>query len=80
MDDRGTPNGEAMRLVRHPIIQAIFDELEADAMEIAVQAKMKDDETRRSMMNEIRAIRALRQKLKSLAKGKVKPAMKGNVA
>ena len=74
------PNGEAERLVEHPIINEIFDELERDAMEMSIQSKASDDETRRTMMNEIRAIRALRQKLKSLAKGKIKMSTKGSVA
>ena len=74
------PNGEAERLLNHPLINEIFDELENDAMEVAVQAKASDDETRRTSMNEIRAIRSLRQKLKTLAEGKTKLPKKGDVA
>lgn len=74
------PDGEAERLVKHPIIVNIFDDLEKEAMEIAIHSKPKDDETRRTCMNEIRAIRSLRQKLTELAQGKVKVSVKGNVA
>jgi hypothetical protein len=63
------PNGEAERLLNHPLFNEIFDALESDAMEVAVQAKPSDDETRRTAMNEIRAIRSLRQKLKTRASG-----------
>ncbi len=74
------PNGEAERLLNHPLINEIFDELESDAMEIAVHAKPSDDETRRTSMNEVRAIRALRQKLKTLSEGKTILPKKGAVA
>lgn len=74
------PNGEAERLLNHPLFDEIFDELENGAMEVAVQAKPSDDETRRTSMNEIRAIRSLRQKLKTLAEGKTTLPKKGDVA
>jgi len=74
------PNGEAERLLNHPLFNEIFDGLENDAMEVAVQAKPSDDETRRTSMNEIRAIRSLRQKLKTLAEGKTTLPKKGDVA
>lgn len=69
-------NGEAERLSGHPVIRHIFDEMEQDAMERAIYARPSDDEARRSAMNEVRAIRALRQKLKILASGLESPAKK----
>ena len=79
MQPEDMPNGEAERLADDPILKSILDELEENAMEIAVHAKIHDDETRRSTMNEIRAIRNLRQKIKEIAKGKIETIQK-NVA
>lgn len=74
------PNGDAEMLLNHPLINQIFDGLEADAMETSVYANPSDDETRRTAMNEVRAIRALRLKLKTLAEGKTTQPKKGTVA
>lgn len=61
---------EAAFLLNHPILNAIFSQMERSAIEIAVSAKMGDDELRRSALGEVRAIRSVRQKLDLIAKGR----------
>lgn len=48
----------------HPALRKIFDDLEEAAISQAVTAKINDDETRRNLMAEVRAIRSVRQKLR----------------
>lgn len=64
-------SGEALRLLNHPILVALFDEQEKNALERAVTAKLDDDETRRTALGEVRAIRSVRRKLDLAAQGRV---------
>ena len=62
-----TPNGEAERLLSHPLIGEILDALEREALDAIVDT---DDETRRAhRVWEVRAVRSLRRTLKALAAG-----------
>jgi len=68
--DDEAPNGEAERLSHHPLLNEILDAFEQDALNGAVNT---DDEERRNQhVHEVRAVRNLRQKLKTLAEGKTK--------
>lgn len=62
--------GEAMALTKSNLLREIFDEIEHAAIEMAVHAYAEDDESRRTAMNEVRAIRNVREKLKDLAEAK----------
>ena len=53
-------------LLDHPLINAIFDELEHDAIESAMQASPLDHDLRLAFINEAKVIRSLRSKLRSL--------------
>lgn len=64
-------SGEALRLLQHPILVALFDEQEKDALERAINAQPGDDETRRTATGEVRAIRSVRRKLHLAAEGRV---------
>ena len=66
------PSGEAARLLKHPMLVAMFDQHEKDAMERAINAPVGDDETRRAATGEVRAIRSVRQKLALAAEGRVR--------
>ena len=59
-------NGEAEYLLNNDLLKEIFDKLESDALETAVNAPLIDDETRRIATGEVRAIRSVRRKLKAL--------------
>lgn len=62
------PSGEAEYLLNHPLLQDIFGELEHEATEAAIET---DNTVARDMLvREVRTIRNLRQKLKTLAEGK----------
>lgn len=63
-------NGDAEYLLNHPLLNAQFDRMEADAIETAVAAKLNDDETRRNAMERVRAIRSIRQDFRLYAEGK----------
>lgn len=67
-------NGEAKYLLDNELLNKIFDQIERDAIELAIGSKLGDDETRRNAMGEVRAIRSVRWKLKSLAGDKTNPA------
>lgn len=55
---------EAQYLAEHPTLRKALDDLEAAAINGAVTAPVNDDETRRNLMAEVRAIRSVRQKLR----------------
>lgn len=74
------PNTQAEMLVNNVLLDSILKELEQNAMEMVIHSKPDDDETKRSCVNEIRAIRNLRQKLVELAKEKTNSSVSGNVA
>lgn len=73
-------NGEAEYLLSNQLLKQIFDDLERSATERAVAAKPSDDETRATSLQEVRAIRAVRSQLESLARGKTKAKPRGSVA
>ena len=76
--DTDRPNGEAERLLNHPLLIKILDDLERNAVEVIIHT---DDEPRRSeSVWEVRSIRSLRQKLKTLSEGKTILPRKGTVA
>lgn len=66
------PNGEAEYLLNNSLLKEIFGQLEADAIERAIDAKSSDDELRRTCTQEVRAIRAVQHQLETLAKGTTK--------
>ena len=65
--------GEINYLLENAILKEIFDGLERECMEIAVNARPDDDEMRRSALGEVRAIRSVRWKLKALLSAKTNP-------
>lgn len=67
------PSGEAQTLLDSPMLNDIFDDLEARAFEGIVSAMSADDETRRLLSMEVQAIRSVRKQLASRAAGKAKP-------
>lgn len=72
------PNGEAERLRNDPLLNELLNEIEHDALDAIINT---DDEDRRAAnVWEVRSIRSLRQKLKTLAKGKTTLPRKGDVA
>lgn len=50
-------------LADHPDLKRIFDDVERAALDGAVNAGINDDETRRNLLAEVRAIRSVRRKL-----------------
>jgi len=74
------PSGEAKRLFEDPYLNEILDGMETDALERCVAAQPSDHETRQISTLEVRAIRSLRQKLKTFAEGKTKLPKRGSVA
>ena len=64
--------GEAEYLLDSELLKEIFGQLERDALERAINAKASDDELRRTCTQEVRAIRAVRSQLETLAKGATK--------
>lgn len=70
--DDERPSGEAHRLLNSPLLAEILDQFEQDAVNAVV---MTDDEAKRDgHVHEVRAVRNLRQQLKTLAEGKTKPS------
>lgn len=63
--------GEVQYLLDNEILRDIFDGLERDAIEAAVSADT--DELRASSLGEVRAIRSVRRKLKTLLSVKTNP-------
>jgi hypothetical protein len=66
----GSMNGEAQYLLDNELLKEIFDQLERIAIETGINAKIGDDELRRLAASEVRAIRSVRLKLKSLLSDK----------
>lgn len=66
-------SGHAESLLNDSLLNEIFDELEQSALEGAVNAQPSDDEQRRTKLQEVRAIRAVRRKLNALLKGTTNP-------
>lgn len=66
-------NGEAEYLLANEMLIEIFARLERDAIEVAINAPLGDDETRRDATGEVRAIRGVRRKLEALARAKTNP-------
>jgi hypothetical protein len=54
----------AKMLLDHPLFEEIFGDMEASAINQAINAQLTDDATRSSQLSEARAIRSLRQKLR----------------
>ena len=71
---------DAQWISQHPVVAEILNEMEQDAIENAVNANTKDDETRRSAMNKVRAIRELRQQINQIAENKMPQTTKKDVA
>jgi hypothetical protein len=68
----------AKQLLTHPLFDAIFNDMEASAVNLAIAAPLTDNETRAAYLSEARAIRALRQKLRMMvAQGEAASADKG---
>ncbi|CCO44668.1 conserved hypothetical protein [Vibrio nigripulchritudo SOn1] len=78
MAHKASPNGEAERLLNHPLIHQILDDLERDALDAIINTN--DERHRAEHVWEVRSIRSLRQKLKTLAEGKTILPKKGTVA
>lgn len=73
MDDFETPpSGAALALLHDPLLNEILDAMESEAIERGILANPSDDEQRRVSMMEARAIRSLREQLKTRAAGKTK--------
>ena len=70
MPDRA---GAAEYLLNNDLLKEIFTDIEADALERAVNAKPSDDEARRAATQEVRAIRAVQRQLEVLLRAKTKP-------
>lgn len=51
-------------LANHQDLARAFDEVERAVLEAAIAAPLNDDETRRNLMAEARAIRSVRRKLR----------------
>ncbi|MBD9528983.1 hypothetical protein [Paracoccus sp. PAR01] len=58
-------------LASHPDLIRIFAAVEKAALDGAITAPINDDETRRNLMAEVRAIRSVRRKLRQAAAGQV---------
>lgn len=65
------PSGEAARLISSPVLTEILEGIEGDAMEQSVLAQPSDDETRRTAMNMVRAVRLVREQLTERANGRL---------
>lgn len=64
---------EAQFLIDSTTVQEIFAQIERDALETAIGAKLDDDECRRCALGEVRAIRSLKRKLEALVRAKTNP-------
>ena len=59
-------NSEAKYLLNNELLNGIFDRMERDAIELAISARLGDDEMRRTALGEVRAIRSVRQNLRQM--------------
>lgn len=66
-------NPEAEYLLNNDLLIEIFARIERDAVEMAVNAPVGDDETRRNATGEVRAIRSVRRKLQALCRAATNP-------
>lgn len=64
--------GEAEYLLDSKVLKEVFSELEQNALERAISAKPSDDSLRRTSLEEVRAIRAVQDQLRSLLSDKTK--------
>jgi anti-sigma factor RsiW len=67
-------------LLEHPLIVRTLDEMEQSSVNLAVTAPITDHEARQAHIAEVRAIRALRSKLKALSESTAKSNRKVSVA
>lgn len=65
--------GEAEYLLDSKLLKEVFADIERNALERAVNAKPSDDELRRTSTQEVRAIRAVHEQLRSFLNDKAKP-------
>ena len=61
----------AKSLLDDVMLRRIFDTLERDAMKQIIAAPLGDDEARRNLSGEVRAIQSVRRKLSQIASGHV---------
>lgn len=66
--------GEAEYLLANDTLNEIFDQMERDATERAIYAKLADDELRRLALGEVRAIRSVREELRARIRDATIPA------
>lgn len=57
----------AQTVLEVPFFHQLWDELEKAAINATINAKLNDDETRRNAAAEVRAIRNVRSRLRSIA-------------
>ena len=69
MIKRHPPSGEADYLFNNPLLNEVFDRLEANAIDIIILTDKENERAEKAY--ELRAIRNIRNELKSLAKGKI---------
>ena len=53
----------ARMILDHPVVMEIFNDMEAEALNAAVNAKITDEETPAAFLAEVRAIRKFRSNL-----------------
>ena len=61
----------AKSLLDDDMLRRIFDTLERDAMKQIIAAPLGDDDARRNLSGEVRAIQSVRRKLHQIASGHV---------
>jgi hypothetical protein len=61
----------AEMLVKEDLLRRIFDKMERDALQQIIAAPLADDEARRNLSGEVRAIQSVRRKLSQIASGHV---------
>ena len=61
----------ASMLLQDDLLRRIFDRLERDAMQQIIAAPLGDDEARRNLSGEVRAIQSVRRKLSQIESGHV---------
>lgn len=66
-------NGEARALLNSELLKELLDKLEQENLNAAVNADIKDDETRRARLGEVRAIRSFRTRLQALLRDRAGP-------